>query len=121
MDWYKSSEPIPVMRLAFEPRRNDTDGLSVYRSLFVTPSYLSAAGRKPNTYYVASLRVGDLKGLGLSVLPDPSREELPGHALIPELSFEEMRRDKRRSKEIQLELARIASRAIVYEPKIGAR
>lgn len=53
---------------------------------------------------------------GVSVVADPRPDELPGHALIPEPSHSRFLSDKAASREIQRELAKVASRQLVWQP-----
>ena len=115
-DWYVASLPIQIQRVAFAPNAKDTDGLSIFRELFVTPERVAHAGRNPAGYYVARLAVSKLLELGLSVVPDPRADEPPGHALIPEMSHAAAKNSKTKSREVQLQLAKLASSAIVYTP-----
>lgn len=115
-DHYKTSLPDPVLRMAFEPRRGENDGLSVYRERWVTPAQVAASGRTPGAYYVTRLAVRDLRKLNLTVVPAP-RSELPGHAVIPELSWEAQQKDKKRSKQLQIELAKLAGQFIAHRPE----
>lgn len=110
---YDPSLPVPVIRTAFEPNKNDRTGISVFRERFTTPAKLANYGRQPGRYYIARLSVRDLRRLGLTVIPAPVKGGLPGHAVIPELNSST---DKRRSKELQRDLAKLASRDIVCEP-----
>jgi hypothetical protein len=105
--------PFPIQRVAFEPRRGESDGVSVYRERLVTPAQVAAAGRKPaHEYFVARLLVRDLCDLQLTVMPVP-RPELPGHCVIPELNWETFQRDVCSSKIVQAKLAELASQTIV--------
>lgn len=105
-----------VSRLAFQPHKeNDTDGLSVYRRLFLSPRAVAATREKPS--FVAELLAARIRGLGLSVEPDPLVSGPPGHALIPELTAEMRKNDPERCKQLQLELALIASERIVHTPE----
>jgi hypothetical protein len=108
--------PAVVSYTGFRPTPEDTDGLSVYRAMLVTPAQAAAGGRKPGEYYVARLAVGDLQSLGLTVLIDERTEGPPGHALIPELSLEACRRDKAKLRAIQVRLAELASGCVVHRP-----
>ena len=76
--------PVPVQRVAFAPNQKDTDGISVFRELFITPERIASAGRSSAGYYVARLAVCELLKLGLTVVPDPRENQPPGHALVPE-------------------------------------
>ena len=111
---YDSRLPVPIVRTAFEPNRGDVNGISVYREEFVSPKTLANSGPQPGQYYVARLGVGILKdGLNLSVVPDPQEDPPPGHALIPELNTAT---ERQRSRELQRELAKLASRDIAHRP-----
>ena len=110
---YDPSLPVPVRRDAFEPNKLDTTGISVFRERFTTAANLANYGRQPGRYYIARLSVRDLWGLGLTVIPAPVKGGIPGHAVIPELNSSTA---KKRSKELQRDLAKLASRDIVCEP-----
>ena len=108
---------IPISRCAFQPSKNDIDGLSVFRELFITASELAASGQNPAGYYVARIKVVDVNILNLSVIPDPQEDQPLGHALIPELNTNFNKKNKRRAKEIQHYLSQIASLDIAYSPE----
>ena len=115
-NYYQAGLPLPIQPEAFRPTRNDASGISVFRASFVQPEGI-LADIDPNKrldYYVARLAVRDLSRLGLTVVPDPDPTGPAGHAIIPELSIFAYQADKRRLKGIQLELAKLASAAIVY-------
>src|SRR5262245_16631952 len=111
-----ASNPTPVQRNAFEPKPADTKGISVYREAIVTAAQIAAAGAKAGEYYVARLALRDLHALGLSIIADPQAGELPGHCAIPELNWQSFQQNKQRSKELQRELAKVASLEIVHRP-----
>jgi hypothetical protein len=116
--YYQADLPMPVQPVAFRPTQNDTTGISVFRASLVQPADTLAnleAGKR-NEYYVARLAVRDLRALGLTVVPDPQPDGPAGHAIIPELSCQAYQTDKRRLKQVQLELARLASAEIVHRP-----
>jgi hypothetical protein len=115
-DWVDESLAQPVQRVAFQPNQSDTNGLSVFRELFVTPAAVAAAGRVGQGYYVVQLLVKDLLSLKLSVVADPQEDGPRGHALIPELSYALSSVRKADSKVLQRELAKLASEAIVHRP-----
>lgn len=71
---------------AFSPNENDTEGLSVYRASFLTAEQVALTGRSSQGYYVAALRVGDIRAAGLSVEDDDPAGVDPGHAKIAELN-----------------------------------
>jgi hypothetical protein len=118
-NWYDEYAPNPedrVNRLAFRPTPEDVDGLSIYRAQFLDPEQLDRDGSGMHgRYYVACIPVRSLRALGLSVHPSPNKP-LPGHCLVPEVNAGLRGEAKRRSKEVQLELARLAGKNIVYEP-----
>lgn len=94
--WCIPGNPVQVTIDAFSPQKRkknhpgDVDGLSVTRAKsavnasFATPADVAEAGPSTAGYFVLELRVSDLKGLGLTVVPDPKVDN-PGHALIPEV------------------------------------
>jgi len=82
----------PLLPDAFRPNANDTTGLSVYRSKYKSVEE-TAHGREGKTYYVAVLRAGDLRKVGIEVVPRP-READPGHAEIRGLTFDNRRTDQ---------------------------
>jgi hypothetical protein len=107
--------PRVVYLAAFRPSREDTNGLSVFLEAHTTAAEIAASGRKPGEYFVARLSVRALRQLGLTVVPDDAPGAPAGHALIPELRLSEYERDKQRLKDVLLDLARLASQAIVHE------
>ncbi len=108
----------PILRVAFEPNRNDTEGLSVFRERYTAAAEVARSLPKRGDYHVVRLSVRELSELGLTVTPDPLAEGPRGHAIIPELSYPAFRADKRRLKAVQRRYAEMANRpgAIVYEP-----
>lgn len=111
---FDGSLPVPVIRTAFQPGPPDTKGISVFREEFVSAGEISDAARTPGAYYVTRLSVRVLKEtLGLSVIPDADENQPPGHALIPEINASN--KGDRRLKELQRELAKLASRSIVHQ------
>jgi hypothetical protein len=111
--------PRVVHLAGFRPSREDATGLSVFREAYVSAAQVAASGRKAGEYTVVRLSVEALARLGLTVVPDEDPDGLPGHAVIPQLSFPEYERDKQRLKDILLELARLGTQAIVLEPEAG--
>lgn len=112
---YNPSLHEPITRLAFEPSKRDISGISVFRELFVSAETVAKAGRGANGCCVARLRASEIVALGLTIIPDPQDDQLPGHALIPELSAQQVKENKSQSKEIQHKLAKVAGLNIVYE------
>ena len=71
---------------AFNPIKTDITGLSVTRAKFATIEE-AARGKSQSGYYVAVLRVGDLRKHGIDVIHKPL-EGNPGHAEIPGLIYQ---------------------------------
>lgn len=115
--FYRRDLPIPVSRAAFEPNKNDIDGLSVFRAEFITPERLVLDRKEPTLYCVAALPVLNLRRLSLTVL-SAEIDNLPGHAIIPELAYSAYQANKHRLKEILVELARLVSTRIVFGPSV---
>jgi hypothetical protein len=104
---------------SFRPNQNDVSGLSVFRAAFVQPAETLSRidPNRAKEYYVVRLSVRDLRNLGLTVIPDPDSAGPLGHALIPELSWKTYIADKLRWKPILVQLAKLASAAIVHCPE----
>lgn len=75
---------------AFAPHKeHDRTGLSVTRAKYRGSSYNEAMrGRSGKTYYVAVLRVGDLRKHGIQVIARPETPDGfdPAHAELPQLT-----------------------------------
>lgn len=76
------SNPSP---LAFRPTSQDTSGLSLSRAKYKSLEQ-AGCGREGKQYYVAVLRAGELRRLGINVVPSPMPGD-PGHCEIAELNF----------------------------------
>jgi hypothetical protein len=120
---YRADLPVRILRSAFQAYRQDTTGLSVFReSCFPNPAAapLILANVLPGhgNYHIVRLSVAALQQLGLTVMPDPQQDPPPGHALIPELGYIQYEKNRPKAKEVQLELAKLASApgAIVFIP-----
>jgi hypothetical protein len=117
--YYDANFPVPVQRGAFRPNEQDLTGISVYRERFVrAPSDVLDAVKpeKRGMYYVARLSVRALTSLGLTVVPDPDPQDIPGHCIIPELSWPKYQVDHDRLADIQQQLAKLGSQDIVHRP-----
>src|SRR5438128_4306885 len=89
-NFYNPALRVAVLPEAFRPSRNDTTGLSVLRARFAQPRD-TLANRDPakvRGHYVARLPVREMQELGLTVEPDPMPGGPPGHAIIPQLSWQ---------------------------------
>lgn len=116
-DYINLALPMPVARGAFGPSSEDSDGLSIYREKFVSAQEVAEAGNNAAGYYVVRLRAQDILNLGLNLLSDPKAGQLPGHTLIPELSIGAKKADRKKYKELTLNLAKLSSsNNIVYSP-----
>jgi hypothetical protein len=70
---------------AFAPHKLvDITGLSVSRAKYKRIEEASG-GRPGKSYYVAVLRAGDVRRLGIDVVPRPEPDD-PGHAELPQLN-----------------------------------
>jgi hypothetical protein len=86
-DYYNANLDLPIMAIAFRPREDDVDGISLFRERLVSRATLSNSGRRP-PYVVAGLIASDILALGLTINPTADDHEIPGHVVIPELSGE---------------------------------
>ena len=116
--FFDPSLPIPVLFPAFRPNQNDGAGISLFRELFVRPegTLANVDAAKRGDYYVARLAVQSLLQLSLSVRPDPIPGGPLGHVVIPELTWPDYVAGKPRWRPTILELAKLASAAIVLAP-----
>lgn len=106
----------PILPAGFRPSKADTTGLSVYRAKYLSPVQVATVGRKPGEYYVVRLSVETLRALNLTVVLDELAQGPPGHALIPELGLTAYEQYKEILKPVLVELARLASSAVVHQP-----
>jgi hypothetical protein len=117
-DYFKPDLDLPIQARAFEPKKNEIDGISVFRQdCLHSPSDTLAviAEDKRNRYYIARVAVRELLVMGLTVRPDPI-STAPGHAVLPELNINAFNSDRLRWKEVLKQLAELASRNIVHRP-----
>lgn len=117
-DYFKPGLALTVQPAAFEPHKNDTDGISVFRLACLTdPGEALAviANEKREKYAIASLSIAELTSLGLTVQPDKIAK-VPGHAVVSEMNILSCKADKARCKTLQKQLAELASRNIVHRP-----
>jgi hypothetical protein len=77
-------DPLPSPK-AFRPRDDDTTGLSLFRGEPYNTAQQAGKGRSPFGYYVAVLRVRDLRLRQIEVVPRPDAD-IPGHVEIPALT-----------------------------------
>ncbi|RLA52192.1 MAG: hypothetical protein DRR42_08200 [Gammaproteobacteria bacterium] len=109
--------PRPVQGLAFSPNIHDSDGLSLFREKFSSPEDVARSGRNPRGYYVAQIPASEILDLGVTLVPDPQTDTLPGHSLIPELTYSSSKQYKR---ELRNKLAQLVNKdpknRIVFHP-----
>jgi hypothetical protein len=70
---------------AFQPRPDDTDGLSLQRLDFITPEQMATANKHARGVFIVMLLAQNLMEMGLTLLPSPA--ELAGHVVIPEMRY----------------------------------
>jgi hypothetical protein len=112
-------QPISVDPVAFRPSSQDDDGISIVRESCISdPAEIlkKLSPEKQQDYYVVRVAVRAIKALGLSIVSTPDPDDVPGHSIIPELSLSGYKKNKSRMKDVQLELAKLASTAIVHRP-----
>jgi hypothetical protein len=107
--------------LAFEPARDDSDGISLFGADFVTRKYLAKINRHPMGVRVGQVRVRDCIGLNLTIRPTPDPSQPAGHAVIPEMPFlpksAATKVPKQHIRDLAQKLAQIASKSEIYVPK----
>jgi hypothetical protein len=75
-----------VQDAAFQPRNHiDEDGLSFYRMDFITPEQLAENNTHRAGVFYAYLNASGLLEMNLTLKPSP--DELPGHLVIPEMTY----------------------------------
>lgn len=71
---------------AFDPRKDDTSGISLSRGKYKSIQEV-ARGPSKRGYFVGVFRAGDLSDRGLVVVPRPEEDDR-GHVELPSLRFE---------------------------------
>lgn len=110
---------MPVLPIAFLPRSDETDGISVFRAACVSNPedvLVVFAEEKRDRYAIALLPVSELKKLELTVKPSKI-DKVAGHAVIPELNIVDVKADKDKWRDVQKALAALANKNIVRPPK----
>jgi hypothetical protein len=113
-DWHRPKNPIPFGKIAFQPRDNDEDGLSLYREKWVTAHRLVSTRRSPEKWFVVRLKVKDI--LAIKVTVKVTVGDLPGHVVIPEMNTGDYKKSPNQINEWALSLTKIASQDIVLRP-----
>jgi len=98
-NWYNSDIDRYPSPKAFRALPRDETGISVYRRKYKTSREV-ARNERGASYYVAVLRAGDLRELGIDVEPDPQAGNR-GHARLPGLRYD----NRRDTEHIQLLIA----------------
>jgi hypothetical protein len=110
-EFLRLGETVAVQAVAFKPRDNESDGISVFRLACLsdpTDALQAISTDKRGKYALALLKVEDLKKLSLSVVP-AKIDSVPGHAVIPELNCHAVKQNRAFWKSTQLDLAALAS------------
>jgi hypothetical protein len=117
-DFFRPELALPIQPGAFEPRKNETDGISVFRLACLNDArdaLAVIAEEKREKYAIAVVPIAELSALGLTI--QPARiAKVPGHAVLLELNIVACKADKARCKTLQKSLAVIASRNILHRP-----
>lgn len=78
--WYDPEIDSRVSPVAFRPHKDlDAEGLSLQRAIYITPEAMARNDRNKR-YYVAVLSAGELRTIGLEIVPDPQPGK-PGHSI----------------------------------------
>lgn len=99
MRFFNDALSMPIARESFRPVEPNPakgtpgdDGISVFREACgATPQMVIEAIQdktKRDSFIVSRLEAKDLRRLGLTILPKPDSNGPPGHAIIPELSWQ---------------------------------
>lgn len=86
LPFYDPQADPPVSPEAFKATKDDVSGLSASRAKYTNPEQAARHGRG-SEYHIAVLRAGDLRKLGLDIVPKPEPDD-PGHVEIPGLRRE---------------------------------
>lgn len=116
---YKPALAQPIVREAFEPRKDEIDGISVFRLACLRDAEQSLeafTADKRDRYAIAALPLAEIMQLGLTVEP-AKIDVVPGHAVLPELNITLCQADRAKCRAIQKQMATIANRNIVRTPK----
>lgn len=111
-DWYVDGV---LYGEAFEPRKEEHSGISVYRKRFKSLEDV-AQGKSRKGYFVVSLRVSDLRAGGIAIEPRPDTEDGwdDAHAELPGLNAGNRKTDE--AEEFQAILAELGVKLPVAGP-----
>lgn len=84
MSWYSNNQLSPE---AFDPRPDETTGISIYRDKYKTIEEV-AKGKSKKGYFVVVFRARDLRQRGIEIVPRPDTPDGwdAGHAELPSLT-----------------------------------
>lgn len=114
-EFLRPGQPVPILPVAFKPRANEFDGISVFRAACLgDPAGALAAvlPEKRGGYAVAVIPLAELASLGLTIRPSKI-DRVPGHAVIPELNIVAVDADRTRWKAVQIALAQLAAKRLI--------
>ncbi|MCG3129546.1 MAG: hypothetical protein FLDDKLPJ_00279 [Phycisphaerae bacterium] len=104
--WYDPARDPSLSWVAFRPNKDDVSGMSVWRAKYKTAEDVARlaarwSNRKDQKYYVLSLRVGDLRRIGIQVsfTHDEGKGET-GHASLTTLNTATYDSEKNRIREM---------------------
>jgi len=97
----------------------DLDGKSFFREDFTTPRKVAKANTHKDGVRVGRVTVRQLRELRMKAEPVPLSDELPGHAIVPDLRYvsPQTKEEKREAKKIQAKLAEIMTKNGIYTPR----
>ena len=105
---------------AFQPAKDDDDGISLFREDFVTAEDLASLSTHAKGVRVARVLARECTSLYLSLKPAPDPPMPPGHTVIPEMIY--LKRTAQTNIQVQnikdfaQKLAQIASKNDIYTP-----
>src|ERR1700741_4182205 len=86
-NWY-SPETGEINAQAFAPhKKNDKTGLSLAREKYKSAEE-AARSQSGKPAYVAVLRAGTLRAVGIEITPRPNLPDDPGHTELPDINSE---------------------------------
>lgn len=112
--WYDPATKL-LSPLAFRPRDDDETGLSLVRAEPHNTPEQAGKGLAKKGYYVAALRVGEIRAHGMGVVSRPV-DGVNGHVEIPEIRLET--RDTDQELTFRVHLSRICHE--VHGPFVSA-
>jgi hypothetical protein len=118
-DHYDPNEEVVIQMGAFRPKKNEVDGISVFRAACLKDpedALAVIAEEKRDKYGIVLLPVRELTALGLSV-HSARIEEIAGHAVLPELNVDAVKVAKDHWHYVMMQLAALANQHVVRSPK----